>query len=186
MVAYTTPSSRQASLSSGWATYFSRSRGRLWQKGETSGHRQALVRLLPDCDGDAWLLLVRQEGVACHTGAPSCFSAQGGSPQAAPALLQLWRTLEARLRDRPQGSYTVRLAQAGTARVAQKVIEEAGEAALAAVQGDAQALTREAADLLYHLWLLLMMGQSSYAQVAEELLRRAGEGEGAGGGGHAK
>lgn len=176
MVAYMDADAEAATRESGFATYYSRSRRRLWRKGETSGNRQRLRRLDEDCDGDARLLSVWQEGSgACHTGAPSCFAAatrRAGTPAPAPVLLRLERILRDRVARRPEGSYTARLAGEGTARVAQKVVEEAGETAIAAVAGERDALVREAADLMYHLWLLLVVSGASYAEVAEELARR--------------
>ena len=185
MVAYMDDEAEARSRADGFATYFSRSRQRLWRKGETSGHVQPLTALVRDCDGDARLASVRQEGPACHTGAPSCF-AQAGGRDPAPVLLRLERTLRARLAERPAGSYTAALAGQGTARVGQKVVEEAGETAIAAALGEREAVVREAADLVYHLWLLLVMSGSSYAELAEELARRevhgARAGDGASGG----
>lgn len=172
MLAYMSPEAEAATRASGYATYFSRSRLSLWPKGETSGNRQAVRRLDTDCDGDARLLSVWQEGVgACHTSASSCF-ARDPAQAPGPVLLRLERTLVDRLRRRPEGSYTARLAGQGTARVAQKVVEEAGETAIAAAQGDRAAVIREAADLVYHLWLLLAVTGASYAELAEELARR--------------
>ena len=174
MLAYMDAEAEAATARDGLATYHSRSRGRLWRKGETSGNLQRVRAVLSDCDGDARLLSVRQEGVgACHTGATSCFR-HPGAPDPAPVLLRLERTLRARLAERPEGSYTVRLAEQGTARVAQKEVEGAGEGAIAAALGGSDAVVREAADLVYHLWLLLTLSGASYADLAEELARREG------------
>jgi phosphoribosyl-ATP pyrophosphohydrolase/phosphoribosyl-AMP cyclohydrolase len=173
MLAYVDAEARAAMEASGYATYHSRSRDALWRKGETSGNVQRVRRLAADCDGDALLVSVHQAGTgACHTGAPSCFAAGGEDP--APVLLRLERTLRRRLAERPAGSYTVALAGQGTARVAQKVVEEAGETAIAGAMGDRAALVREAADLMYHLWLLLVVSGASYAELAEELAAREG------------
>jgi phosphoribosyl-ATP pyrophosphohydrolase/phosphoribosyl-AMP cyclohydrolase len=179
MLAYMDAEAAAATARDGLATYHSRSRGRLWRKGETSGNVQRVRGVYRDCDGDTVLLSVRQTGAgACHTGAPSCFG-QAGAPDPAPVLLRLERTLRSRLAERPEGSYTARLAGQGTARVAQKVVEEAGETAIAAALGDRDAVVREAADLVYHLWLLLTVSGASYAELAEELAAREG---GTGGG----
>lgn len=173
MLAYMDPEAEAATAETGFATYYSRSRQRLWRKGETSGNVQRVRRLDRDCDGDARLVSVWQEGAgACHTGETSCFAAGADDDGPAPTLLRLERTLRKRLRDNPEGSYTARLAGQGTARVAQKVVEEAGETAIAAVAGEREAVVREAADLMYHLWLLLIVSGASYAELAEELTRR--------------
>lgn len=170
MLAYVNEASLDEGRRSGYATYWSRSRRALWTKGETSGNRQALRMVATDCDGDARLLSVRQTGGACHTGTSSCFWREGADP--APVLLRLERTLRDRLERRPEGSYTAELAGQGRARVAQKVVEEAGETAIAGALGDREAVVREAADLVYHLWLLLLVSGAGYAELAEELARR--------------
>lgn len=163
----------EATLASGRVTFFSRSRGALWTKGETSGNTLELVSVTGDCDGDALLIVARPAGPTCHSGAPSCFEA----PEAAPALLRLERTIRDRLARTDgapaTGGYTARLAARGVARVAQKVGEEAVETALAAATGGPEALVAEAADLVYHLLVLLAMRDRSLADVAAELDRRA-------------
>jgi phosphoribosyl-ATP pyrophosphohydrolase/phosphoribosyl-AMP cyclohydrolase len=143
----------------GEAWFWSRSREKLWRKGETSGNVLAVEEVRDDCDGDALLVRVRPAGPACHTGSTSCF---------APAL---WRTVVERVRERPQGSYVASLADAGVARAAQKVGEEALEAALAAVAGDGR-LVEEAADLVFHLYVLLAVAGVDIAEVEDELNRR--------------
>src|SRR6266508_1518660 len=144
----------------GEAWFWSRSRQRLWKKGETSGNVLAVEELRDDCDGDALLLRVRPAGPACHTGATSCF---------APAL---WRTVVERVRDRPEGSYVASLADAGVERAAQKLGEEAVEAAIAAT-AQAGRLVSEAADVLFHLYVLLAVAGVDVAEVEDELRRRA-------------
>jgi phosphoribosyl-ATP pyrophosphohydrolase/phosphoribosyl-AMP cyclohydrolase len=143
----------------GEAWFWSRSREKLWRKGETSGNVLAVEEVRDDCDGDALLVRVRPAGPACHTGSTSCF---------APAL---WRTVVERVRERPQGSYVASLADAGVARAAQKVGEEALEAALSAVAGDGR-LVEEAADLVFHLYVLLAVAGVDIAEVEDELNRR--------------
>ena len=142
------------------AWFWSRSRQELWHKGATSGSTLAVEEIRDDCDGDALLLRVRPAGPACHTGSRSCF---------APAL---WRTVVERVRDRPEGSYTASLADAGIERCAQKLGEEAVEAAVSAVAGDGR-LAEEAADLLYHLYVLLAVAGVDVADVEDVLARRA-------------
>ena len=134
----------------GLVTFYSRSRQRLWTKGETSGNALELVSITRDCDGDALLVQARPRGPTCHLGEPSCFAgARGGALEALDALVA------SRERERPVGSYTTTLFEAGTRRIAQKVGEEGVETALAAVAQDDEALLGEAADLVFHLLVLL-------------------------------
>ena len=143
----------------GEAWFWSRSREELWHKGATSGNTLAVEELRDDCDGDALLLRVRPAGPACHTGSTSCF---------APSL---WRTVVERVRDRPDGSYVASLADAGIERAAQKLGEEAVEAAIAATAGDGR-LVAEAADVLFHLYVLLAVAGVDIADVEDELAGR--------------
>ena len=144
----------------GEAWFWSRSRRQLWKKGETSGNVLAVEEVRDDCDGDALLLRVRPAGPVCHTGSTSCF---------APSL---WRTVVERVRNRPGGSYVASLADAGVERAAQKLGEEAVEAAIAATAGDGR-LVAEAADVLFHLYVLLAVAGVDVAEVEDELARRA-------------
>lgn len=174
MLAYANREAVAATLQTNEAHYFSRSRGALWRKGETSGHRQQVLEVRYDCDGDALLYRVRQTGPACHTGARSCFyRTLAGAPSASlgEVLGLLERVVAERLRELPDGSYVARLHSQGLGRVAQKVIEEAGESAIAALQ-EPDRLTSEAADLLFHLTLLLAESKLTLLEVADELLRR--------------
>jgi phosphoribosyl-ATP pyrophosphohydrolase/phosphoribosyl-AMP cyclohydrolase len=160
MLAWMDAEALRLTRETGEAWFWSRSRQELWHKGATSGNTQAVEEIRDDCDGDALLLRVRPAGPACHTGSRSCF---------APAL---WRTVVERVRDRPEGSYTASLAEAGIERCAQKLGEEAVEAAVAAVAGDGR-LAEEAADLLYHLYVLLAVAGVDVADVEDVLARRA-------------
>jgi len=121
-----------------------------------------------DCDGDAVLYLVRQQGPACHTGAPTCFGEPTGG-----TLIRLARTVAERARDKPAGSYTAQLLDAGVAKIAQKVGEEAVETVVAATSEDRARLASEAADLIYHLLVLLEARQLPLDRVLEELDARA-------------
>ena len=168
MVAYADRQALERTRDTGEAHYHSRSRGVLWKKGETSGHRQVVNEVRVDCDGDAVLYVVRQHGPACHTGAPTCFGEPTGG-----VLTELARTLADRARTRPSGSYTARLLDAGVAKIAQKVGEEAVETVVAATSEDAARLTSEAADLLYHLLVLLEAKHLPLDRVFEELAQRA-------------
>lgn len=146
----------------GEAHFFSRSRGRLWRKGETSGNVLAVEELREDCDGDAVLLRVRAAGPACHTGSVSCF---------APWL---WRTVAERAGTRPEGSYVANLVAGGPAAAAQKLGEEGVEAALAGAGESDERLIEELADLWFHSYVLLAARGLDPAAVEDELARRAG------------
>ena len=151
-------------------TFFSRTRNRLWTKGETSGHFLRLVRLEVDCDNDALLLAARPDGPTCHRGTPSCFGEGGASGVGFLAALD--RIVASRLRDGGKESYTARLASEGVARVAQKVGEEGVETALAALAADRAGFAGEAADLLYHLIVLLRVKKLSLADAVAVLEKR--------------
>jgi phosphoribosyl-ATP pyrophosphohydrolase/phosphoribosyl-AMP cyclohydrolase len=144
----------------GEAHFWSRSRQRLWRKGETSGNALAVEELRDDCDGDAILLRVRPAGPVCHTGAESCF---------APWL---WRRVAERARERPAGSYVTQLLEAGPASCARKVGEEGLEAALAGAGESDERLVSELADLWFHTYVLLAARGLDPATVEEELRRR--------------
>ena len=168
MVGYADREALEQTRLTGQAHYHSRSRGVLWKKGETSGHTQAVQDVRVDCDGDAVLYVVRQHGPACHTGAPTCFGEPTGG-----LLARLARTLAERARTRPTGSYTAQLLDAGVAEVARKVGEEAVETVVAATAEDDARLASEAADLLYHLLVLLEARQVPFHRVLAELDARA-------------
>jgi phosphoribosyl-AMP cyclohydrolase / phosphoribosyl-ATP pyrophosphohydrolase len=179
MLGYMDRAALAATLDSGRVTFFSRSRQRLWTKGETSGHVLGLVGLEADCDRDTLLVRALPHGPTCHLGRGSCF------PQAPESFLPRLDALVAqRASERPAGSYTTRLLEAGVRAVAQKVGEEGVEAALAAVAQDDAALVGESADLLFHLLVLLRSRGLALAEVEAELRRRhdsAGRSPGAGG-----
>jgi phosphoribosyl-ATP pyrophosphohydrolase/phosphoribosyl-AMP cyclohydrolase len=145
----------------GEAHFFSRSRGRLWRKGETSGNTLAVAELREDCDGDAILLRVRPAGPACHTGSESCF---------APWL---WRRVAERAKERPAGSYVVFLLEGGPAACARKLGEEGVEAALAGAAESDERLVSELADLWFASYVLLAARGLDPAAVERELERRA-------------
>ena len=160
MLAWMDEEAERLTRETGEAWFWSRSRQKLWRKGETSGNVLAVEEIRDDCDGDALLLRVRPAGPACHTGSLSCF---------APAL---WRTVVERVRERPQGSYVASLAEAGVERAAQKLGEEAVEAAVSAAARDGR-LVEEAADVLFHLYVLLAVAGVDVAAVEDELASRA-------------
>lgn len=170
MLGYCNRAALEATLATRVVTFFSRSRGGLWVKGETSGNRLELVEARADCDSDAILLLVRPIGPTCHTGTDSCFGDAG--PPGAGFVATLAQTIADRAGTDPADSYTARLLAQGIKRIAQKVGEEGVEVALAAVSGNGAELTSEAADLLYHLTVLLPSAGSSWVDVIAELKRR--------------
>jgi phosphoribosyl-ATP pyrophosphohydrolase/phosphoribosyl-AMP cyclohydrolase len=157
--------------------FFSRSKQRLWEKGETSGHTLDLVDVSLDCDNDTLLVTALPRGPVCHTGAKTCF---GDEPQTAAERLsfigELEAVIERRIADRPEGSYTARLFAQGPKRIAQKVGEEGVEVALAAVtEGDDKVIS-ESADLLFHLLVLLKSRGVTLERVVRELeARHAGK-----------
>jgi phosphoribosyl-ATP pyrophosphohydrolase/phosphoribosyl-AMP cyclohydrolase len=159
MLAWMDEEAERLTRETGEAWFWSRSRERLWKKGETSGNTLAVQEIREDCDDDALLLRVIPNGPACHTGSRSCFAPE------------LWRTVVERVRERPEGSYVASLAAAGVSRAAQKLGEEAVEAALAASTGDGT-LVAEAADVLFHLYVLLAVAGVDIDEVEQELVSR--------------
>jgi phosphoribosyl-ATP pyrophosphohydrolase/phosphoribosyl-AMP cyclohydrolase len=170
MVGFMNRDALQATLDSGQVTFWSRSKRRLWTKGETSGHVLSVVDVAKDCDDDALRVLARPKGPVCHRGTATCFD-PGRAPGIA-FLAELDALVAQRQRDMPAGSYTTKLFEAGVRRIAQKVGEEGVETALAAVAQDDAALRGEAADLIYHLLVLLRARGLSTFDVIDELRRR--------------
>jgi phosphoribosyl-ATP pyrophosphohydrolase/phosphoribosyl-AMP cyclohydrolase len=169
MLGYMSREALAATLSSGFATFQSRSKGRLWQKGETSGNRLPVRSVHEDCDGDALLILADPEGPTCHTGTESCF---GGEMTGPGWLAALSRVVVERAASGGEGSYTSQLLAEGTGKIAQKVGEEGVEVALAAVTRDAAGCAEETADLLYHLAVLMQDRGFSWEDVVAVLRRR--------------
>ena len=171
-LAYMSPESLELTRESGEVHFWSRSRAEIWRKGGTSGNVLRLRQLRYDCDADAVVALVEPTGPACHTGERSCFyrDLAGGAPEPAaheaPAVLE--RTLAERDQERPEGSYTAALL-ADPARIGAKVREEAGEVARAAEGESDERVTEEAADVLYHLAVLLRSRHVPIARVLETL-----------------
>jgi phosphoribosyl-ATP pyrophosphohydrolase/phosphoribosyl-AMP cyclohydrolase len=160
MLAWANAEALRRTMDTGRATYWSRSRGELWTKGETSGNAQAVEEVRVDCDGDAVLYRVRQTGPACHTGERSCFFRAVDGDQLAPGddprhvLARVEETIAARDAERPEGSYTTYLFAQGLDKVLKKVGEEAAETIIAAKNEGTEQLRAESADLLYHLMVL--------------------------------
>lgn len=161
MLAWMDDEALRLTRETGEAHFFSRSRNRLWRKGETSGNTLTVEELREDCDGDAILLRVTPAGPACHTGSLSCF---------APWL---WRAVAERAATRPPGSYVASLLGQGVAAAARKVGEEGVEVALAAVGESDERLVSEVADLWFHTYVLLAARGLDPAAVEEELAHRA-------------
>ena len=172
MLAYMDEAALAETRASGEATFHSRSRGGRWRKGETSGNRLHVIALTADCDGDTILMTVRPDGPACHLNTTSCFG-QADAPGLG-RLARLEQTIAARAADPdPATSYTARLLAEGPKRAAQKVGEEGVETALAGAAGDTAELASEAADLLYHLLVLLRARGLVLADVLTVLEKRA-------------
>jgi phosphoribosyl-ATP pyrophosphohydrolase/phosphoribosyl-AMP cyclohydrolase len=174
MLGYMNRAALAQTQSSGRVTFWSRSKGRLWTKGESSGNFLKLVAIAADCDGDALLVSAEPAGPACHLGTPTCWGRDPPQSSAQPLafLGELERVIAQRIATRPAGSYTANLLAEGTRRIAQKVGEEGLELALAAVAQSDQDIIGEAADLLYHALLLLEVKGLSLSQVVAELEAR--------------
>ena len=173
MLGYMNRDALQATVQSGNVTFFSRSKGRLWVKGESSGHFLKLVSIVPDCDDDTLLILANPIGPTCHEGTQSCFGDTVTARSQQLAFLgELEDVIAQRIADKPEGSYTARIWAQGSTRIAQKVGEEGVEVALAAVTQEDDRLVGEAADLLFHLSLLLKNRNLSLLQVVRELEQR--------------
>lgn len=177
MVAYMNREALEKTIAGPDVWFFSRSRNELWHKGETSGNFLKTTEVRADCDGDALLVLAEPVGPACHTGNQTCFFAEplvSNQPSGATAsvLDDLFRVIEQRKQEKPEGSYTTKLFQDGPPRIAQKVVEEAGEVAIAAVAVDGGNTGEEVADLLYHTLVLLAATDVDPADVWAELAKR--------------
>lgn len=180
MLAYMNEESLRKSLESGQTWFWSRSRNELWNKGATSGHTQQIVSLHYDCDGDTLLVKVQQKGPACHTGAYSCFYREGASAEEKAAstqqqedrfgpLSRLEATIAQRDAERPEGAYTTYLFEKGVDKILKKVGEETAEVIIAAKNRDQEELRAEAADLIFHLMVLLREQGIPFDGVLQEL-----------------
>jgi phosphoribosyl-ATP pyrophosphohydrolase/phosphoribosyl-AMP cyclohydrolase len=181
MLAWMNAEALRRTLARGEAWFWSRSRRELWHKGGTSGNRQRIVEVRYDCDGDALLLRVEPAGPACHTGQQSCFYRRlpegeevGAPPPAGGVLAHLEAVIQDRKAHRQPESYTSRLLEGGWPLMARKVGEEAVEVLVAAQGEGHERLTAEAADLVYHLLVLLAARDLTWADLEGELARRFG------------
>jgi len=178
MLGYMNEEALTATRTSGFVTFYSRSRQRLWQKGETSGHTLRVVEILQDCDGDALLILAEPAGPTCHTGRPSCFfrdlseSEVNGPLPAVAILARLADRIHERRDTDPATSYTARLLHGGIDRIGKKIGEEAAELIIAAKNGNPAEIAYELADLIYHSLVLLEQQGVTTEAVWAELTRR--------------
>lgn len=169
MLGYMTPEALDETNRSRHVTFYSRTKQRLWTKGESSGHFLNVVSITPDCDSDTLLVLAEPQGPTCHKGTRSCFSP--ATPDWA-FLFQLEQLLGERKNADPKSSYTASLYASGTKRIAQKVGEEGVETALAATVNDRDELVNEASDLMYHLMVLLQDQDLDLSTVINNLRKR--------------
>ena len=173
MLGYMNPEALRETLRRRRVVFYSRTRRRLWEKGETSGNTLELVSVRADCDRDALLIAARPAGAVCHLGTRTCFGELPGIAAERLAFLsELESVLARRILERPTGSYTARLCAGGPKRIAQKVGEEGVEVALAAVAETDEKLIAESADLLFHLLVLLKSRGLGLERIVAELERR--------------
>lgn len=173
-VAYMNKESLRITMEKGLCCFFSRSRQKLWLKGETSGHYQHVVRMIADCDRDALTVLVEPDGPACHLGTTSCFNdAVWESSERRPFSPEgLYALLEQRKKELPEGSYTTYLFQKGLDKILKKVGEECTEVIIAGKAQDKKETVYEIADLAYHVMVLMVEAGISLADVEKELASR--------------
>ena len=165
MLGYMNREAFDKTVAEGKVTFWSRSRECLWTKGETSGNYLHVVELLKDCDADTLLVLARPDGPTCHRGTPSCFD----TPEEEGFVRSLSALIQKRHQEMPEGSYTTRLLLKGPKAIGKKVVEEAGEAVIEAVDGNRDRFVYEASDLVYHLLVLLESMDVSLADLEKEL-----------------
>ncbi|WP_217541002.1 bifunctional phosphoribosyl-AMP cyclohydrolase/phosphoribosyl-ATP diphosphatase HisIE [Vibrio metschnikovii] len=172
MMGYMNPEALEVTLATKQVTFYSRSKQRLWTKGETSGHVLQLRNLALDCDQDTLLVKVNPIGPTCHTGTTTCWDGDSQEESQLVWLHQLEQLLAARKSASPESSYTASLYASGTKRIAQKVGEEGVEVALAAATGDKAEMISESADLIYHLLVLLQDQGLALSDVIDKLKQR--------------
>jgi phosphoribosyl-AMP cyclohydrolase / phosphoribosyl-ATP pyrophosphohydrolase len=182
MLAYMNREALEQTLATGLAHYWSRSRAKLWQKGETSGHIQHVRDIRYDCDADTLLVMVEQQGVACHTGERSCFFqhlSESSQPTPLPVseglLHQIYAVVQERKQRAPQESYVASLMTRGQDHVLKKVVEEAAEVLMASKDGHPEAIVYEMADLWFHTIVALGWHNIPPQQVLQELQHRFGK-----------
>ena len=183
MMAYMNKEALELSLTTKIAHYFSRSKQRIWKKGETSGHTQAISEFLLDCDNDTLLIKVKQEGVACHTGRKSCFFTNIETGEAVSEVEvettamygiidELYHIIQERKNADPETSWTAKLFAKGENTILKKIVEEAGEFCFALKDDDEEEMIYEAADMVYHTMVALALKNISPDRIKQELARR--------------
>lgn len=179
MMAYMNRQAVEKTLATGQTWFYSRSREKLWQKGETSGHFQIVKCMSFDCDADTLLVQVDQQGVACHTGARTCFhnpmtevNLNKTNPVGAQVLGQVFAVIKDRQKNMPEGSYTTYLFEKGIDKILKKVGEEASEVIIGSKNGDLNEIRYETADLLYHLMVMLAYHGLTLEDIYQELAKR--------------
>ena len=168
MVAYMNEEAFEKTVATGKATFYSRSRGALWTKGETSGNFIEVVKMYPDCDNDTLLIMGKPYGPACHRGTTSCFD----TPETEGFVRKLEKVIQGRHATMPEGSYTTMLFNKGVNKIAQKVGEEAVESVIEAIDGNKERYLYEACDLIYHLLVLNEQMGFTLEDVERELAER--------------
>ena len=169
MLGYMSEEALKISQSSGFATFYSRTRKTLWTKGETSGNKLTIKNIIHDCDKDTLLILAKSSGPTCHLNNNSCFI---GAPSSSSILDELEETIDARFKEANMSSYTFQLYRDGIKEIAKKITEEAGEVSISAVTDDGRVID-ESADLMYHLLVMLRKLNLSHSDVLQELKNRS-------------
>ena len=169
MLGYMSEEALKISQSSGFATFYSRTRKTLWTKGETSGNKLTIKNIIHDCDKDTLLILAKNSGPTCHLNNNSCFI---GAPSSSSVLDELEETIDARFKEANMSSYTFQLYRYGIKEIAKKITEEAGEVSISAVTDDGRVID-ESADLMYHLLVMLRKLNLSHSDVLQELKNRS-------------
>ena len=177
MQAYANRKAIEKTLQEGYAFYYSRSRKKLWKKGESSGNLQKVVKIKVDCDGDSILYLIKDYNVACHTGEESCFYRdinfnKQNKPDPYEIFHQLYKLIEDRKKNLPENSYVSKLFKKGSDKIIQKVGEEAIETVIALKNSDKNEIVYETTDLIFHLLVALVDKGVKLEEIQEELLRR--------------
>ena len=170
MLGFMNKEAYEKTVETGKVTFWSRTKGRLWTKGETSGNYLNVVSIKNDCDNDTLLIKVNPVGPVCHTGADTCWDEDNDNP--IMFLTELQRFIERRHKEMPEGSYTTSLFRDGLSRMTQKVGEEAVELVIESMKGDNERLIYEASDMMYHLIVLLTSKGLSIEDIARELIER--------------